>query len=354
MCIYYKNREDLTYTSGEHVIPAGIGGIKKLPVSYVSDQFNNYISKLEKRFLRNSVVATPRIFVGPGKRGSLSESKATKSKIQLIKSPNAGVEYSLGYTKLGKPYEIPNLLVNTVTGMCAFSFDKSESGEHHTIIDTYKAKCEIENWLKIKITEHDELPVDIVLIGIKEGIEDNYNCFVYKNPANRLEISPQNILGIARGINFDGKTTQSSKYMPYVHDSADFNEEYFRIYGKIAFNFLALIKGDDFVNDECFDGVREWIAKGGENNFAAMLGGQNPLRKSGLSVPEQAHTIIVTQSQQMVVANIFLYDNFGVQVLLSNSFRGNLSLQGYICDWKNKKEYNWYEYLTKILSAIEY
>jgi len=42
MCIYYTGRE--------HIFPAGIGGMQKLPQGYVSDEFNNDTSKLEQVF----------------------------------------------------------------------------------------------------------------------------------------------------------------------------------------------------------------------------------------------------------------------------------------------------------------
>jgi len=163
----------------EHLIPAGLGGIKKLPKGYVSDQFNNEISKLERRFLRDSIISIPRIFVGPGKRGKLNESKATKSKIQLIINPDGAPSFALGYTKLGKVIEIPTLLINTDDGSCSFSFDKNENTNGYTVLTNYKTKCQNEGWLKIKSIDKEELPIDVIAIGVREGIEDNHNCFVF-------------------------------------------------------------------------------------------------------------------------------------------------------------------------------
>jgi hypothetical protein len=352
MCIYYKDDENLTYSSEEHVIPAGVGGMRKLPKGYVCDQFNNGISKLEQRFLRDSILAMPRIFVGPGKRGSLSESKATKSKIQFIKNPNGQVPYSLGYTVLGKTTEIPTLLINTKDGSCSFSLDKKENAYPFTVITDYKTKCLTDGWLKIKIKDNSELPTDTILIGVKEGIEENYNCFVLRNPENTLEISAERIRAIANGINFEKKEPEHLKYMPHVQDTGDFDSEYFRVHGKIAFNTLALLKGKDFLMSPHFDEVRKWIAYGGDNNFASMLNSPNALQKSGLPVPKDAHSVLISRSGQMVIANVSLYNHFIIQILLSNSFSGQLSLDGFICDWVGKKEYAWHEYLVKILPHI--
>lgn len=76
-CIYLKKTEpEVTFKSGEHIIPAGIGGIVKLDNGMVSDEFNTKIfSSIELDFMRNSIIALPRQFYGPGKRGALSKKK---------------------------------------------------------------------------------------------------------------------------------------------------------------------------------------------------------------------------------------------------------------------------------------
>ena len=199
----------------------------------------------------------PRIFVGPGKRGSLSESKATKSKIQLIKNPDGQVPYSLGYTILGKTNEIPTLLINTKDRSCYLSCDKKQNIDPYAIIKDYKTKCLTDGWLKIKTTDTNGLPTNIVLIGIMEQIEENFNCFIFRNPENTLGISSERIKAIANGTNFDNKEPEHLKYMPQVQDTVDFKIEYFRVLGKIAFNALALLKGKDFVMAPHFDGVRK-------------------------------------------------------------------------------------------------
>ena len=266
MCIYYKDQENLTYTSEEHVIPAGVGGMKKLPKRYICDQL-----------------------------------------------------------------------------------DKKENTDPFAVITDYKSKCLTDDWLRIKTRDNSELPIDIILIGVKEGIEENFNCFVLRNPKNTLEISVDRVRAIANGMNFDGKEPEHFKYMPHVQDTGDFDIEYFRVYGKIAFNTLALLKGEVFVMAPYFDEVRKWIAYGGDNNFASMLNVPNALQQSGLPVPQDAHSVLISCSGQMVIANISLYNHFVIQILLSNNFSGQLSLDGFICDWSAKKEYYWHEYLLKTL-----
>lgn len=115
-CIYTKKSFDnAIMTSGEHIFLAAIGGKKKLPKTFVSHEVNNFFSKLEKRFSRDSIVSIPRQFEGPGKRGSLNENKASKSNIFVMESwidtQNLGEKYSLGYIKLAKPYTIETVFI---------------------------------------------------------------------------------------------------------------------------------------------------------------------------------------------------------------------------------------------------
>ena len=42
-CIYYKQRNDITFKGQEHIFPADLGGIGKLPEDYVSYEANSYL-----------------------------------------------------------------------------------------------------------------------------------------------------------------------------------------------------------------------------------------------------------------------------------------------------------------------
>ena len=99
MCIYYKGRDGLTYNQQEHILPAGLGGKTKLPKGFVSDQFNNDISKLEEEVMRGSLIALARQFEGPGKRGKLGEKHETKSKV-LLTADEENNYFSLCYLEV--------------------------------------------------------------------------------------------------------------------------------------------------------------------------------------------------------------------------------------------------------------
>lgn len=71
LCIYTgKDDTQAHFKNQEHIIPACIGGMKKLPKGYVSDEVNTLFSGLKLKLARNSPITIVRMFVGPGKRGS--------------------------------------------------------------------------------------------------------------------------------------------------------------------------------------------------------------------------------------------------------------------------------------------
>ena len=87
-CMYLKQTEpELTFKSDEHIFPAGIGGIQKLPMEYVSHDANNAFSAMEGQVMKKSLLALPRQFFGPGKRGNITNpKKATQGAVSLMSS----------------------------------------------------------------------------------------------------------------------------------------------------------------------------------------------------------------------------------------------------------------------------
>lgn len=73
-CIYYGNQEGLTYNKREHVFPASLGCKTMLPKGWVSDQANEFFSKMEDDFTHRSLIAMDRAFWGRG-REVLSQSR---------------------------------------------------------------------------------------------------------------------------------------------------------------------------------------------------------------------------------------------------------------------------------------
>lgn len=344
-CIYLKGMEpELTFISGEHVIPAGIGGIQKLPIGIVSDQINTKVfSPLELDFMRNSFISLPRQFYGTGKRGSFAPEKASKSNIHLMVSRDDET-MNLGYIKLAKPHSIPQVRV-CPNGVVHFNFDKADG------INKLQIKQLIDNMKKFdgKYQEINDnrISTDEFLLGT-----DNKRWYLAKHQSrgitDLLEI-------VGRIINSLDAGSLEPKYQisqMTSHQSMAFNiESYFRVCSKIVFNFLALSKGQDFVLKEEFDPIRNWILNGGENVFVQLIDkGGKPELFGGIPFPYLSHKIMITQIQDKLIGFIsFFGANFETIVKLTENLKSNdFVLDGFICDWKNKKEYRLMEFISNL------
>jgi hypothetical protein len=343
MCIYYSNREDLHFTQEEHVFPAAIGGRAVLTKGVVSDEFNNHISALEQRFIRNSLVSFPRQIYGPGKRGSLSQRKATNSKVSIFKDNNG--RFSLGYLRKGKPHQITTMELNVLTKAVSFSIDRLPDADHIQLLEDFKQRCLDAEQLTIRSWEDRLLPEDIILFGIADGVEEKRNAFFVKHPSTEAVLDIERIIEIGNQLNFDRFNSEAVNGRPQIHQSVDFHEDYFRIYAKIAFNYLAYDKGKDFVFQGCFDAIRNWIAEGGTNEFVRL----NMQHSSwSLPLPRNAHSVIVGKAGDMLIGHVVLFEGLDTHILLAKDFHNDFSLCGLICDWESRSEYALSGYLQKL------
>lgn len=114
-CIYYgQMNRNLTFRKREHIIPAAIGGQRTLPLGYVSDQANNFLSKYELACVRSSPLFNARAKMGPGKRGSFDIGKIEEPDVlSLEPMERDGSSYvcPLGFLFMGKAYVIPQIVV---------------------------------------------------------------------------------------------------------------------------------------------------------------------------------------------------------------------------------------------------
>lgn len=345
MCIYYTDRNDLTYTGQEHIIPAGLGGLTKLKSTFVCDQFNNKISALEQDFLRNSLVGINRELMGPGKRGNLSEKKATKSKVHLITFPDGS--FSLGYLIKGRQVIIPYISINTNTGEVGIGFNNAENFNAEMALEQFKKSCTEAANLRIRSFINDKLPKNIVLRGIQVGIEENFGAFFVKNEESDFEIDHAKIAKIGVGIASGTGETLLTVDHAVSTQTTTWKMDYFRVYAKMAFNFLAHTMGDEFAKNLCFDRLRNWIINGGKNEFGSLTHEKSEgLLSQGINFPEFSHTILLIQQEQSIFALISLYNSSAIRIELTNQYRSPFPLKGIVCDWKNREEYSLAHFLT--------
>lgn len=337
-CIYFKKTEpDVTFLSEEHIFPAGIGGIQKLPLDYVSHNCNNAFSAMEMPFMRNSLIALPRQFYGPGKRGKLNLKNATKSSVSLMNGVSDSTDIQFGYISLGQPYSIPQIKFN-VNGTCHFISDNSFGDANKQVLNLIKLLEEFEG--KYKLFKNEQLSQDEFIVGCLEkkwyvalsntDLETEVSNFIEKI----LEQKP-----------FEKQSVNFGTMQPNVSQTLQFDDTYYRVCAKMIFNYLAFVKGQAFVLENCFDPLRDWIVNGGENNFAGLIGKETSF---SLPFPERSHKLFIIQDKKSLKGYISFYGGFETQVNLCDDFEGFFETEGFICDWKNRIEFSLVDYINKL------
>lgn len=339
-CIYLKDTKPiLSFKSEEHIIPAAIGGKTVLNKGIVSDQANNMFSKLELEFCRNSPILLSRQFFGPGKRGSLSEKKATKSNVYVMVNSHNPNDSCLGYVKKGKPYKIPQMQVLNKREI-NFGFDVHDG-------DLKKQYIKFLNRLKkfkgkYKFIQNKNILEDQIILGffknkwyVASSSRDNLNIIndllpkIIKKEFTCLDRKPK---------------SRKSNVIAHLEMFFDVND-FFRVCAKIVFNFLAYKKGSEFVLDKKFDSIRKWIIYGGKNKFVSI---QKSTIESKISYPIHSHRIIITKVGKELLGLLTLYDYFDLFICLCDEFEEDFGMICLICDWLNCREF------TSVLDYIRY
>lgn len=328
MCIYYNNKENLTYNGQEHIFPASIGGIEKLPLGYVSDQANHYFSELEQELLKYSIVSLSREIFGPGKRGS---NKLGEVNVCIMKNNNE--EYILGYIFKGKPYTIPHINVNTKTGKVNLSLDKKEGAQY---LNIFLQKLESFNE-KFVYIENNDIPQDEILIRYFQ------NKYFIASAHKKIKISKiKNIIDMfLQSISKDAKF-ENTKSPVCVKNTKINSKDNAKVFAKIAFNVLAKYKGKEFVLNSTFDDMRKWII--GENELDINC---FPNRNSNLNflISElTGHYCIILDIDGCICAEVSIYGWKSDFKLGKNPGEKFIMPFGILCDSQNKKEYTLEEF----------
>lgn len=331
MCIYYNNKENLTYTGQEHIFPASIGGIEKLPLGYVSDQANHYFSRLEQELLKSSMVSLSREIFGPGKRGT---NKLGEVNISVMKDNND--EYALGYIFKGKPYTIPHINVNIKTGKVNLSLDKKEGSQYLNIF-LQKLESFKEKFVYI---QNKDIPQDKILIGYYQ------NKYFVASAYEEIKISIiKNIINMFLQSICKNAKFENNKSQVCVQNSITISKDNAKVYAKIAFNVLAKYKGKEFVLDSAFDDMRKWIM--GEKDLSINW---LPNRNSNLNflISElTGHYCIISDIDGYICAEVSIYGwKYGFK-LGKNPGEKFIMPFGILCDSQNKKEYSLEEVFFK-------
>ena len=358
-CIYsLKNHDDSKFSSQEHVLPACIGGMHKLPKGYVSDEVNEMFSQLELYFARESPISIPRILLGPGKRGSLNPKKETASKISVI-SDTINKGKALGFIKKGKPFIIDQVhfFNDHNPPKIRISLDPSSEKTNSELLlnfwETMKAYTDCPNIIK-----DDALLENERILGFYEKrwhLAINKNCNI-EEAMHSFTIVVKNISNIineSMRIADNGYMTESQVTS---HLEMVYKNDLFRVIAKTVFNCLAYIMGSSFVLNKAFDSIRSAIYTGKNIEKYINVINKHYILSETLKAPHASefgshlHMITIFRVETTLMAEVCFYGcGCAYLVKIADEFYDNFDLyDGIICDWQNKRELRFAEFIQKI------
>lgn len=382
LCIY-TNKDDTQahFKNQEHIIPACIGGMKKLPKGYVSDEVNTLFSGLELKLARNSPITLVRMFVGPGKRGSHNpKRRGGASKIVSVMQSDETGEYSLGYMRVGAPITIDQIHMVYLEGgkrQTSFRFDTETVDEDHfqeRVAEWIHELAEFDG--QATMLQEEGMPENEIILGKESGRwylavptgggEETLKANLIKELRLLGAAYEQELLNQSGACLQDKRPTGiegfGTAHRAENHVTSDIRQEidlyaYYRVVAKIAFNCLAEVRGREYVMQQKFDPIRETILTGEEIDKIVLMPGREKTNADVLEKLENAkgfgvwrHMICITQIPNGLVAEVMLYGgaNPMVVVLSEEDCRDFGEMDGYVCDWENRREMRFLDYLGEI------
>ncbi|MPQ30546.1 hypothetical protein E4V42_03725 [Clostridium estertheticum] len=349
-CIYYKKSEpDVHFTKREHVIPAGLGGISKLPLGYVSDEANEYFSPLEMEILRDSLLAVNRNNVGPGKRGSLNVKKVKAPTMRVMKKEDSsGENYNIGFVFVGESYIISQIAVdfNDKENSCIPSY-------RSTVFDIQQGKQTLLDFRKNLIGFFSNTNRKFKLIDMPYTTDSHFiNVGYFKGKwfaATSHKIINMDYLALIllpalkeEQLKDNEPVLEPKAFLKYTYKFDINTSLFFFIYVKTAFNALAFLKGSDFASKEMFDNIRKSILIH-DNSISDFIVNEyninNELKDIAIRIPEKAHFVIITSRFNSVIAYVSFYKERPALVKLTDNYEGEVFTEAIVCDWKNRNEF---------------
>lgn len=377
LCIYTKKDETQAhFENREHIIPACIGGMKKLEQGYVSDEANALFSGMELRFARESPVSTVRMFVGPGKRGSHNPRKkgGAGKKVSVMQSHENGA-FSLGYIQMGTPIIIDQVKIERLENghrqiQIGFDSSSAKEEEYQTRLEGWFEKLEqYDN--RPRILREEKLPEGTLILG-QEG-KQWYLAAAPGKADEELKEDMKKELALLKSYykgegqeelasSLESARKERSQVTAAIHQAFNI-DEYFQVIAKIAFNCLAELRGQDYVLQEKFDEIREAVLTGKEIESLVKLAGEEGREKQGK--PEEKlekiaeergfgiwrHTVTISRIPQGLIAIVCLYGSASPAMvwLSKEDCREFGEIDGFICDWENKRELHFLDFVAELV-----
>lgn len=336
-CIYYGDRPGLTYNKREHVIPASLGCTTMLPRGWVSDQANEFFSRMEDDLMHRSVISINRNFFGPGQRGSLSEKKAAQSDVSVAQDEKGNK--ALSYMSLGKPY--------TIDCFCR------ASKKYHIHCTSHESAEEFIEKLKNFDENTKFVEISSALLSDEEVLVGFHNrkYYIAHSPGlkNKFDIRGeiQGFLKHVAELDFSkANIIQSQVKMEFQMKEIPANA---RVCTKILLNAAAYLYGWDFVMQSEFADVKEWILEGKHEDSFSNGPSFNPDVAINKIVPPDSHWCEFAMVRRRFVGVVCFYRSCGRVVPLAEFHERPIpDINAFICDWRNKKDYKFIDYLEKL------
>lgn len=385
LCIYIgKDETQAHFKNQEHIIPACIGGMQRLPKGYVSDEVNTLFSALELKLARNSLITLPRMFVGPGKRGSHNpKRRGGASKIVSVMKSNENGMYSLGYIRMGTPITIDQIHITQMENgkhQVSFCFDTEEVDKEHYLEKVTEWMPELKSFdgQTCVIIREEGLAENEIILGQAgnrwylaarpEIDEEKLKSETAKEIRLLALACEQEMLNqsaaseeekIPSGIDgFGNLCVEKSQVTSNMHQMIDMNA-YKRVVAKIAFNCLAEVRGRDYVMQPKFDFIREAILTGEEIDHVVFFQERDKKHTEVIDSLGNAkgfgvwrHTVIITWTGDRLVAEVMLYGSASpmLVILTQENCRDFGIMDGYVCDWENHREMRFMDYIEKTVA----
>lgn len=354
-CIYMKGEENLTYSSKEHVIPASLGGVKKLKKGIVSDKANELFSQRERIALHETLLSVNRANSGPGKRGSNKIAQMKEPRVELFEMVNFGHNSTisedmptvqLGFLFYGKVY-IFNQIIFEVLPNGAIEFPKLLLSNKE--LRSLKGEP-FQELLKRFVLKSNKVPGKDYIIVPSELAQKNryfilglYNKKWYVSSPYPLDQTYSFICMLQkRPIPCSIKTYDApsaiyrySRELPHFLDPCcNF------LYAKTAFNVLALFY-PDLVLDSQFDSIRRAIVQGTDCSDYFVACQIPEWVKSWVSdnVTIKSHFVIIYGHNCVVEAYVSFYrEVLFYSIQLSQDYEGPEFRKYFVCDFNQEAE----------------
>lgn len=362
-CIYLKDRkqEELHFQKQEHIFPAFVGGMHKLEQGAVSDEMNELFSKWELLAAQDSILTLNRMFLGPGKRGSMNPKKRGHAKIGIHKSDDG--KLSLGYIYMGTPKLIlqVNFPLDVQEGENVQIGVSIDGENREQILEQQKSLIDaLEKYdgRAVVLTEK-VIPEKLALLGYYNG---RFFLGLHPNANNEETFSyvkkmvPKVCVGLKlQTFPENAKVHKSQVHSNFAH-CMDM-KAYFRLVAKVAFNAAAYLNGREFMLADDFDGIRNAIVTGEEIERYVQFANDSPLKvfkelNYEQFVGRNFHSVICMRKGNQYLAVVSFYGVISSMVVL---LAENLTvfpasqMDGYVCDWEQQWEGRFGEFLMRII-----